>query len=44
MVLLVKQIKYYYPRLVDLHNYPSITKKKIIIWITLNKNVQKIIK
>ena len=34
-------IKYHYPRLVDLHNYPSAssTKAKIINWETLNKKV-----
>ena len=36
-------IKYHYPRLVDLHNYPSAssTKAKIINWETLNKKVLK---
>ena len=34
-------IKYHYPKLVDLHNYPSAssTKAKIINWETLNKKV-----
>jgi hypothetical protein len=40
-VLFAEMIKYHYPRLVDLHNYPSAssTKAKIINWETLNKKV-----
>ena len=40
-VLLAEMIKYHYPRLVDLHNYPSAssTKAKLINWETLNKKV-----
>ena len=40
-VLLAEMIKYHYPRLVDLHNYPSSssTKGKIVNWETLNKKV-----
>ena len=40
-VLLAEMIKYHYPRLVDLHNYPSSssTKAKIVNWETLNKKV-----
>ena len=40
-VLFAEMIKYNYPRLVDLHNYPSAssTKAKIINWETLNKKV-----
>ena len=40
-VLFAQMIKYHYPRLVDLHNYPSAssTKAKIINWETLNKKV-----
>ena len=36
-------IKYHYPRLVDLHNYPSAssTKAKLVNWETLNKKVLK---
>ena len=35
-VLLAEMIKYHYPRLVDLHNYPSSssTKAKIVNWET----------
>jgi len=42
-VLFAEMIKYHYPRLVDLHNYPSAssTKAKIINWETLNKKVLK---
>ena len=42
-VLLAEMIKYHYPRLVDLHNYPSSssTKAKIVNWETLNKKVLK---
>ena len=42
-VLLAEMIKYHYPRLVDLHNYPSAssTKAKLINWETLNKKVLK---
>ena len=40
-VLFAEMIKYHYPRLVDLHNYPSAssTKAKLINWETLNKKV-----
>ena len=40
-VLFAEMIKYHYPRLVDLHNYPSAssTKAKMINWETLNKKV-----
>ena len=40
-VLFAEMIKYHYPKLVDLHNYPSAssTKAKIINWETLNKKV-----
>ena len=40
-VLFAEMIKYHYPRLVDLHNYPnaSSTKAKMINWETLNKKV-----
>ena len=42
-VLLAEMIKYHYPRLVDLHNYPSAssTKAKLVNWETLNKKVLK---
>ena len=42
-VLLAEMIKYHYPRLVDLHNYPnaSSTKAKLVNWETLNKKVLK---
>ena len=42
-VLFAEMIKFHYPRLVDLHNYPSAnsTKAKIINWETLNKKVLK---
>jgi hypothetical protein len=42
-VLLGEMIKYHYPRLVDLHNYPSAssTKAKLVNWETLNKKVLK---
>ena len=42
-VLFAEMIKYHYPILVDLHNYPSAssTKAKIINWETLNKKVLK---
>ena len=42
-ILFAEMIKYHYPRLVDLHNYPSAssTKAKIINWETLNKKVLK---
>ena len=42
-VLFAEMIKYHYPRLVDLHNYPSAssTKAKLINWETLNKKVLK---
>ena len=40
-VLFAEMIKYHYPKLVDLHNYPSAssTKAKMINWETLNKKV-----
>jgi hypothetical protein len=40
-VLLAEIIKHYIPRLVDLHNYPSVsnTKHKYINWNTLNEKV-----
>lgn len=40
-VLLAEMIKHSYPRLVDLHNYPSAnsTKQKLSNWETLNKKV-----
>ena len=40
-VLLAEIIKHYIPRLVDLHNYPSVsnTKHKFINWNTLNEKV-----
>jgi hypothetical protein len=42
-VLLAEMIKYHYPRLVDLHNYPnaSSTKQKLSNWNTLNTKVLK---
>ena len=42
-VLLAEMIKYHYPRLVDLHNYPSAssTKHKLSNWNTLNNKVLK---
>ena len=42
-VLLAEMIKFHYPRLVDLHNYPSAssTKAKLVNWETLNKKVLK---
>ena len=42
-VLLAEMIKYHYPRLVDLHNYPSAssTKQKLSNWNTLNTKVLK---
>lgn len=42
-VLLAEMIKYHYPRLVELHNYPnaSSTKHKLENWITLNNKVLK---
>jgi hypothetical protein len=42
-VLLAEMIKYHYPKLVDLHNYPnaSSTKAKLVNWETLNKKVLK---
>ena len=42
-VLFAEMIKYHYPRLVDLHNYPSAssTKAKLVNWETLNKKVLK---
>ena len=40
-VLLAEMIKHYYPKLVELHNYPpaSSTKQKIANWETLNNKV-----
>ena len=40
-VLLAEMIKFHYPKLVDLHNYPSAssTKAKLVNWETLNKKV-----
>ena len=42
-VLLAEMIKFHYPKLVDLHNYPnaSSTKAKLVNWETLNKKVLK---
>ncbi len=42
-VLLAEMIKYHYPRLVDLHNYPSAcsSKQKLSNWNTLNTKVLK---
>ena len=42
-VLLAEMIKHYYPKLVELHNYPpaSSTKQKIANWETLNNKVLK---
>ena len=42
-VLLAEMIKYHYPRLVELHNYPSAssTKQKLSNWNTLNNKVLK---
>jgi hypothetical protein len=42
-VLLAEIIKHYIPRLVDLHNYPSVsnTKQKYINWNTFNEKVLK---
>ena len=42
-VLLAEMIKYYYPKLVELHNYPpaSSTKQKSANWETLNNKVLK---
>ena len=42
-VLLAEMIKFHYPKLVDLHNYPSAssTKAKLVNWETLNKKVLK---
>ena len=42
-VLLAEMIKFHYPKLVDLHNYPSAssTKAKSVNWETLNKKVLK---
>lgn len=42
-VLLAEMIKYHYPRLVDIHNYPSASssKQKLANWNTLNTKVLK---
>lgn len=42
-VLLAEMIKYHYPRLVEMHNYPSAcsTKQKLSNWNTLNTKVLK---
>lgn len=42
-VLLAEMIKYHYPRLVEMHNYPSAcsTKQKLSNWNTLNSKVLK---
>ena len=42
-VLFAEMIKYHYPKLVDLHNYPNASsiKGKITNWETLNKKVLK---
>ena len=42
-VLLAEMIKFHYPRLVELHNYPSAssTKQKLSNWNTLNNKVLK---
>ncbi len=42
-VLLAEMIKHYYPKLVELHNYPSAssTKQKLSNWNTLNNKVLK---
>ena len=42
-VLLAEMIKYHYPKLVDLHNYPSSssTEMKMSNWNTLNHKVLK---
>ena len=42
-VLLAEMIKYHYPKLVELHNYPSAssTKQKLSNWNTLNNKVLK---
>ncbi len=42
-VLLAEMIKYHFPRLVELHNYPSAssTKQKLSNWNTLNNKVLK---
>ena len=42
-VLLAEMIKYHYPRLVEMHNYPSAcsTKQKLSNWNTLNAKVLK---
>ncbi|MCQ2820251.1 MAG: calponin homology domain-containing protein [archaeon] len=42
-VLLAEILKYHFPKLVELHNYPnaSSTKQKISNWETLNKKVLK---
>ena len=42
-VLMAEVLKYLYPRLVNLHNYPEVhsTKQKIYNWQTLNDKVFK---
>ena len=42
-ILLAEMIKYHYPKLVDLHNYPSSssTEMKMSNWNTLNHKVLK---
>ena len=42
-VLMAEVLKYLYPKLVNLHNYPEVhsTKQKIYNWQTLNEKVFK---